>query len=119
MLLNYMKYGKLLIEIIENQKIKKNYINYNFLKKKIMCNNFIIILDKEIYDFDNNYKNMKLDNNSYDLYCNLLINYLSINKILKKFKRRNIDAYLLFLNKYISISNFISKYDFYTDIINI
>ena len=48
MLLNYMKYGKLLIEIIENQKIKKNYINYNFLKKKIMCNNFIIILDKEI-----------------------------------------------------------------------
>ena len=119
MLLNYMKYGKLLIEIIENQKIKKNYINYNFLKKKIMCNNFIIILDKEINDFDNNYKNIKLDNNSYDLYCNLLINYLSINKILKKFKRRNIDAYLLFLNKYISISNFISKYDFYTDIINI
>ena len=78
-----MKYGKILLEIIKNQKIKDDYINYKELKQKINDNNIENILINTIVKFDKSYKNKKNKYNYYDVYCYLLINYLTIHKFLK------------------------------------
>lgn len=114
-----MKFGELINSFINNLKIK-NFINYNALKTEINSKKFISLLEVEINKYNNNYKNLILSKyEPYDTYTNLLINYLSINKILKKFKKNNNDNYVIFEKKYKSVDNFISKYSFYNDIINI
>ena len=112
-----MKYGKSLINIKDKLPIKENYIDYNDIKKHIHSPDFFNILKNAITIFDEKYNNMKNKKyKPYDLYCNLLINYLSINKLVKKFKKKNNDAYLLCVKKYVSIENFIRSYSFYSDI---
>ncbi len=78
-----MKYG----EILENIKRKDsyNYIDYNNLKKKIENDNFISILTSNIKKFDNEYKSIHVFDNYNTIYKYILVNYLTINKIIKKF----------------------------------
>ena len=107
-----MKYGKFLREIIENNK--GHYIDYNFLKSKIKSGDFITILEDESLQFDNFVK--ESNNNGLDLanvYNNLLINYLTLRKILKKLKKKEHSEYLIFIQKYGSVGEFISRFSFY------
>ena len=93
-----MKYGKLLRKIIE--KNTGHYIDYNFLKSKIKNSDFLTILEDETIQFDNFVKESK--NNDLDLgnvYKNLLINYLTLRKILKKLKKQNKYKILLIRGK--------------------
>ena len=128
-----MKYGKLL------KSIEKNYeyifIDYNYLKKNILFNNFLELLTDDINTFNNNYikyfnniDNNNIDKNNIDknnnnikkkLYEYILINYLSINKLLKKCKKKNITNYTKFLNLYISINNYLNDFEFYKHILDI
>ena len=79
-----MKYGKLL-KTIQNENL--HYINYNYLKKQIYNINFINILNNNIEFFDRNYKLQKIFNKN--IYNYLIVNYLSIQKILKKYNKNN------------------------------
>ena len=82
-----MHYGKSLKEII--LKKSGHFIDYNFLKSKIKNHDFITILENETLLFDNFVKGLK--DNDIDLnnvYNNLLINYLTLRKILKKLKKK-------------------------------
>ena len=108
-----MKYGELLISII-NPKYK--YIDYNILKKEIN-NNFLILLNDTIISFDEYYKKIKNKENSKDIYELILINYLTINKLLKKFRKNNPDSNLF--REPEDIKNYLSKREFYKDIINL
>ena len=107
-----MKYGQSLKKIIENNK--GHYIDYNFLKSKIKSGDFITILEDESLQFDNFVKELK--DNDHDLanvYNNLLINYLTLRKILKKLKKKEHPEYLTFIEKYGSMGEFISRFSFY------
>ena len=107
-----MKYGQSLKKIIENNK--KNYIDYNFLKSKIKSGDFITILEDESLQFDNFVKELKdNDHDLANLYNNLLINYLTLRKILKKLKKKEHPKYLTFIEKYGSMGEFISRFSFY------
>ena len=99
-ILNIMKYGKLFKSIIKNYNYE--FIDYNYLKKYILCDNFFDLLINHIKIFNNNYiqyhnqinyntENNNIENNNTDntkLYEYILINYLSINKLLKNVKRK-------------------------------
>ena len=98
-----MKYGKLL-KIIKNKDY--HYIDYNYLKKQIGNSDFLKILKNNIEFFDKNYKLNK--NFNTEIYNYLVINYLSIHKIIKKYNKKNNKNYLLDL----------SEFKFYQDIIN-
>ena len=98
-----MKYGKLL-KIIKNKDY--HYIDYNYLKKLIGNSDFFKILKNNIEFFDKNYKLNK--NFNTEIYNYLVINYLSIHKIIKKYNKKNNKNYLLDL----------SEFKFYQDIIN-
>lgn len=123
-----MKYGKALRRIIENYNYE--FIDYNYLKKNILSNNFLDLLINHIKIFNNNYiqyYNKIQDNQIYNsediqdnkLYEYILINYLSINKILKKCKKKNITNYNQFTNSYISIHNYLKDFEFYKHILDI
>ena len=107
-----MKYGKLLVSII-NPKYK--YIDYNILKKEI--NNFLILLNDTIISFDKYYKEIKTQEDSKEIYELILINYLTINKLLKKFRKNNPNSNLF--REPEDIKNYLSKREFYKDIINL
>ena len=79
-----MKYEKLL-QNVKYEKYKDKYINYAMLKKNIMDNTITILIKNEIDTFNNNYIELKKKDNSIELYKYLLINYLTIHKIIKKF----------------------------------
>ena len=98
-----MKYGKLL-KIIKNKDY--HYIDYNYLKKQIGNSDFLKILKNNIEFFDKNYKLNK--NFNTEIYNYLVINYLSIHKIIKKYNKKNNKKYSLDL----------SEFKFYQDIIN-
>uniref|UniRef100_A0A6C0C5V9 RING-type domain-containing protein n=1 Tax=viral metagenome TaxID=1070528 RepID=A0A6C0C5V9_9ZZZZ len=98
-----MKYGKLLKQIQEKHL---HYIDYNYLKKQIYNKDFLNILKNNIKFFDCNYKLKKVFNK--EIYNYLIINYLSIHKIIKKYNKKNNKSYEINLN----------EYKFYNDIIN-
>lgn len=98
-----MKYGKLL-NVIKNKDY--HYIDYNYLKKQIRNKDFFKILKNNIDFFDKNYKLRK--NFNTEIYNYLVINYLSIHKIIKKYNKKNNKKYSLDL----------SEFKFYQDIIN-
>lgn len=98
-----MKYGKLL-KTIQNEDL--HYIDYNYLKKQIYNKNFINILNNNIEFFDRNYKLQKIFNKN--IYNYLILNYLSIQKIIKKYNKKNYKNIIIYLD----------KYKFYNDIIN-
>lgn len=112
-----MKYG----EILENIKRKDsyNYIDYNNLKKNIENDNFISILTSNIKKFDNEYKSIHIYDNYNTIYKYILVNYLTINKIIKKFKKNNNNSYNIFINEYKTINNYLLNYKFFKDIKNI
>ena len=136
-----MKYGKVLRSITENYNYK--FIDYNYLKKNILCENFLNLLINHIKIFNNNYiqyhnqtnnntennnNNTENNNNNTEnnnttkntkLYEYILINYLSINKLLKKCKKKNVTNYNQFINSYISIHNYLKDFEFYKHILNI
>lgn len=110
-----MKYGKILDKIILNNK--GYYINYNYLKSKIYSDNLIELLEDKIIQFDNFIKDSEMNETNFrNIYNNLLINYLTIRKILKKIEKKNNSQYVLFLNKYGSVYNFISRYEFFKNV---
>ena len=82
-----MKYGKILDKIILNNK--GYYINYNYLKSKIYSDNLIELLEDKIIQFDNFIKDSEMNETNFrNIYNNLLINYLTIRKILKKIEKK-------------------------------
>ena len=99
-----MKYNKLLNSIKSNDLY---YIDYKYLKKNIMDISFVEILHKNIEYFDNYYQSLINKDNKIN-YEYLIINYLTIYKILKKYNKKN--------NLNISIN--LDKYNFYNDLIN-
>ena len=98
-----MKFGKLLLTIKCDNLF---YIDYNYLKKKIFDEDFIKIFINNIKFFDSNYKLQKVFNEN--IYEYLIINYLSIHKLLKKFNKKTSSDFKIDL----------SSYNFYNDIIN-
>ena len=82
-----MKYAKLL-ENVKYEKYKDKYIDYTMLKKNIMNGNFTSLIKNEIDTFNNNYVELKKSDSTIELYKYLLINYLSIHKIMKKHKKK-------------------------------
>ena len=98
-----MKYGKLLKNIkIDNY----HYIDYNYLKKLIRNDDFFKILENNIKLFDQNYK--LINNFNKEIYNYLIINYLSIHKIIKKYNKKNSTKHIHDLH----------EFKFYQDIIN-
>ena len=85
-----MKYGDLLKKIIIIKNISLHFIDYNNLKLKIKNINFIELLTENIINFNKNYMEYYQTQNLNPvlLYEYLLINYLSINKLLKKMKKK-------------------------------
>ena len=98
-----MKYGFFLKNIQDNNL---HYIDYNYLKKQIYNKDFIVIFINNINFFDCNYKLQK--NHNENIYIYLIINYLSIHKLLKKYNKK--------LNQNLTIN--LQQYKFYNDIIN-
>ena len=98
-----MKFGKLLLTIKCDNLF---YIDYNYLKKKIFDDDFIMMLISNDNFFDSNYKLQKVFNEN--IYEYLIINYLSIHKLLKKFNKKTSSDFKIDL----------SSYKFYNDIIN-
>ena len=98
-----MKFGKLLNNIINDNFY---FIDYNHLKKQIFNKDFITILNNNINFFDQNYKLITYFNK--EIYEYIIINYLSIQKLIKKYNKKNKLSFVLDLE----------KYKFYNDIIN-
>ena len=94
-----MKYAKLLENVVY-EKYKDKYIEYSMLKKNIMNGKFTRLIKNEIDTFNNNYIELKKNDSSVELYKYLLINYLSIHKIIKKLKKNNVDEFSYFSSKY-------------------
>ncbi|MAU37474.1 MAG: hypothetical protein CMD14_08955 [Flavobacteriales bacterium] len=113
-----MKYAKLL-ENVKYEKYKDKYIDYTMLKKNIMNGKFTSLIKNEIDTFNNNYIELKKSDSTIELYKYLLINYLSIHKIIKKLKKKNLDENSYFNSKYNNIDNLLEKYSFYKDILSI
>lgn len=114
-----MKYKKSLDNIQINFK-EFIFIDYGKLNTEIKNNNFLKILTDNILNFDEQYKNYYYTTIEPKLLFEyLLINYLSVNKILKKMQRKNKIAYEDFKKKYKTIDNFFSIYKFYNDILNL
>ena len=113
-----MKYAKLL-ENVKYEKYKDKYIDYTMLKKNIMNGNFTSLIKNEIDTFNNNYVELKKSDSTIELYKYLLINYLSIHKIMKKRKKKILDKNSYFNSKYSSVDNLLEKYCFYKDILSI
>ena len=115
-----MKYAKLLKQI-QLEDYKNAYINYALLKKHITSMNFFGVIQNEINNFDNHYCKLKQDThlNFIDLYTFLLVNYLSIHKILKKLRKKNYECYSKIISQCGNIENLLSCYSFYSDITNI
>lgn len=113
-----MKYAKLL-ENVKYEKYKDKYIDYTILKKDIMNERFTRLIENEIDTFNNNYVELKKSDSSIELYKYLLINYLSIHKIIKKLKKKNLNEKEYFNSKYSSVDNLLKKYCFYQDILSI
>ena len=116
-----MKYSKLLNDIKNNDKFFDSYIDYKYLKKNILNTNFIELLDTNINLFNNQYIDKYKYNHTLKnkLYEYILINYLAIHKIIKKINKKNHILYDIFIKKYNNINNYLSKFNFYNDIINI
>ena len=110
-----MKFGKLL-DSIKISSLK--YINYNELKTQISDSNFIQILIKNIDEIELFYNSIDFDNHE-NFYKFILTNYLAIHKLIKKTHKYNIKLYQNFIKEYVSINNFLKKYNFYNDIIKI
>lgn len=110
-----MKYGLLLKKI---QNSKYNYINYDSLKEKISSTEFYNILENEIISFDKYYRDLKTTHTDTDrkLYVLLLINYVTINKIIKKHNKHNIDSPFTNHKK---IKTILDDTIFYSDLTNI
>ena len=85
-----MKYGVALKKFIIAKNISLDFIDYNNLKLEIQNINFIELLTENIINFNKNYMEYYQTKkvNSVLLYEYLLINYLSINKLLKKMKKK-------------------------------
>jgi hypothetical protein len=113
-----MKYAKLL-ENVKYEKYKDKYIDYTMLKKNIINGKFTSLIKNEIDTFNNNYIELKKSDSTIELYKYLLINYLSIHKIIKKLKKKNLDENSYFNFKYNNIDNLLEKYSFYKDILSI
>lgn len=97
---------------------EQQYINYNYLKTQIYNNNFVNLLKIELDNFDNYYEKQKQKNlNSKDLYNLIFINYLSYNKIVKKYKKHNPNCNLFNNSK--KVNNFINDKTFFKDIFNL
>ncbi|VVU94833.1 Calcineurin-like phosphoesterase [seawater metagenome] len=109
-----MKFSKLLEEIKSKMDSSLVFINYHDLKKQIHQSNFINLLQNEILEFDCFYANIntKNPNKTYEF---ILINYLAINKLIKKFKKYNNVGYQKDF-KEIEINNFLRHYKFFKDI---
>ena len=116
-----MKYGDALKKFIIIKKISLHFIDYNNLKLEIQNINFIELLTENIINFNKNYMEYYQTQNLNPvlLYEYLLINYLSINKLLKKMKKKNLNNYLHFLKDYDSIKKYLSKFEFFNHIINV
>lgn len=113
-----MKYAKLL-ENVKFEKYKDKYVDYTMLKKNIMNGKFTRLIKNEIDTFNNNYIELKKNDNSVELYKYLLINYLSIHKIIKKLKKNNVDEFSYFSSKYNCVDELLMNYCFYQDILSI
>ena len=113
-----MKYGKTLLKLMN---LDLNYLDYNFLKKEVSCNHFLSTLKEQIQDFNLKYidlynKKILIEKyTTYQLYQYLLLNYLSINKLIKKYYKKN----SIPIEKYINIPVFLSKFTFYHHIMNL
>ena len=87
-----MKYSKLLGNIKNNYEMF-DFIDYKYLKQNILDNNFTELLNNTITLFNNNYINKYKNKNNDDIkpqiYEYILINYLSIHKIIKKLKKKS------------------------------
>lgn len=113
------KYGNLL-ELIKNKDdLYFYYIDYILLKDDINSSDFITILTYNIDLFDSNYKKIPIINSYDKIYEYIIVNYLTIRKLLKKFKKYNNETYNQFINGYGSINNYLNKYKFFNDIVNI
>ena len=112
------KYGNLL-ELIKNKDdLYFYYIDYILLKDDINSSDFITILTYNIDLFDSNYKKISIINSYDKIYEYIIVNYLTIRKLLKKFKKYNNETYNQFINGYGSINNYLNKYKFFNDILN-
>ena len=113
------KYGDLL-ELIKNKdNLYFYYIDYILIKDDINSSDFITILTYNINLFDSNYKKIPIINSYDKIYEYIIVNYLTIRKLLKKFKKYNNETYNQFINHYGSINNYLNKYKFFNDIVNI
>ena len=78
------------VNLLELLKSKDNlyfyYINYILLKDNINSIDFISILTYNINLFDSNYKKIPIVNSYDKIYEYIIINYLTIRKLIKKFK---------------------------------
>ena len=110
-----MKYG-LLLKTIQNPKY--NYINYDSLKENISSTEFCKMLYEEISSFDKYYMDLKSNHiyNNKNLYELIVINYVTINKIIKKYNKYNTDS--PFKNP-IKLKNIFNETIFYKDLTNI
>ena len=106
-----MKYCKLLNTITINSS--RYYLNYKRCKKHIYYSNFLTILEEEINTLENKY-NYQDFSNYMELYSYLITNYITIQKIIKKWKKKNTNS-----NHALSINDFLSKYKFYQHIIKL
>ena len=94
------KYGNLL-ELIKNKDdLYFYYIDYILLKDDINSSDFITILTYNIDLFDSNYKKISIINSYDKIYEYIIVNYLTIRKLLKKFKKYNNETYNQFINGY-------------------
>ena len=81
-----MKFGNFLISIKQN---KYCYIDYNFLKKQIFDADFTFEFENAVYCFDQEINQHIEHKICLEVYEVLVINYLSILKLLKKFEKKN------------------------------
>ena len=113
-----MKFKKFL-DSIKNKYNFDNFafINYSKIKSHILDSDILIKLNNEIDLFDKSYivyyQNNNVDNKIFEF---LLINYLSINKIIKKINKKNKKSCETFKIKHLNIDNYLSIFNFYNDI---
>ena len=112
-----MKYGGLL----KNASTLDNlyYIDYEMLKKKIRSSSFISILEDEIKKFDDFYKKRKIGlEDIQSNYYYIIMNYLSIVKIVHFLEEKSSPIYKAFLDKYRTLYDFMDNYHFFVDLNN-
>ncbi len=117
-----MKFNKK-IEFIKSNSFPKelSFIDYGKLKLEINKNNFLEDISGEIYLFDQKYVNLK-KNSKYDtnlIIKYILLNYLTVNKLLKKMQKNNVSLLEEFKKNYKTIELYLKEYQFYRDILDI